>query len=350
MQRQLDTFNRLEGLSNALFGSFKQKGGNNNNNNNNTASVPDTAKTHADSSEKSATQTEIPPEPSSSEITSADSPGGQLLKSAETIFKGSLSAADAFIPHSFISEYINKDLVNEPFDQVAPNLANNIRESGIIVKAAIEDPRVRAALEAAIEVYGEAIGEAFDIAKPTIDKLVDSFWITIDNIGVKSARGATNAMIDTVLAPLAEIPILGGLAEVFVAGGKWFNAVASGMIAPTVVSNGEIVGKGIYMGREGVALADKYGAELENVTSNLTSAVSSASQAAESAVKGMEYTSQGVKAARAVNKAKAPPKESKGGHNNPFMIGGGSKTSKKKARRTSKRLLRSIRRFTKKRR
>ena len=40
----------------------------------------------------------------------------------------------------------------------------------------------------------------------------------------------------------------------------------------------------------------------------------------------------------------------KGGHDNPFMFGGRSKTSKKKARKTSKRLLKTIERFTRKKR
>lgn len=287
MQRRVDTFYKLEGLSNALFGRLRQTGGKTNN----------TAKIESGTSQKAEGDSKagVPKEPAPPEVTAPGTPGAQLLKSAETVFKGSLSAMDSFIPHSVIGEYINQDLADEPLDQVAPNLMNNVKQSGEVLKAAIEDPKVRKALGAAIEVYGEAVGEALDIAKPTIDELVDKFWVTIDNVGEKSARGATNAMIDTVSAAVAEIPVVGGLVDLFVAGGKWFNAIASGLIAPTIVANGDIVGKGIYMAREGVGLAEKYGTEIIGTSTELASAVDEAKRAMESAEGAMSGAETAVK-------------------------------------------------------
>lgn len=419
MQTQLDTFNKLEELSNTLFRGFKQIGGRNYNAN-----------------EEGSAQ-------SNSEITSADSPGGELLDSAKTIFKGSVKTIDSFIPHSIINDYLG--VGDEPWDDIAPNLINNIEQSGRVVSHAVKDPKVRKALERAVVVYGHALNEVYGIAQPVVDDMVTKFWVTINNMGEKSARGATNAMIDTVTAAVAEIPMVGGLVDLFIAGGKWFNAIASGILAPTITAYGDVAGKAIYTGREGVAIGDKYGSELSSATSDLRMALSQAMSAprpagdrpprqpgpphrgphrrppqpnnsysnladqgksavmaqgtnmlnqakktnygkaamatgdygmqlgktglrsaklGEAVAKGNYLNAakhsmglgldsakldlKGVNAARAVNKSKSQSNKSRGGGHQPFMYGGGKKGSKK-ARKTTKRLLKSINRFTKKR-
>ena len=331
MQMQLDTFNKLEDLSNALFGSFRQSGGN-------------------------------------SDVTAANSLGGELLDSAKPIIK----KIDSFIPHSIISEYINPEIANQSWVNVAPNFIHNIEQIGKLVSDAVKDPKVRAALEQAIQIYGQALNEVYGIAQPVVDDLVTKFWDTINIMGEKSARGATNAFIDTVSAAVAEIPVVGGLVDLFIAGGKWFNAIASGVMAPTITIQGEVGGKAIYNVREAVAIGKKYNSDASKAISNLSSALSSFrqksvpnitdaraqgvdmlrqanySQNGEAVIPTAQLGNNPAMSAGAVNKAKTTPKEPKGGHN-PFIIVGGSKASKKKARKTSKRLMKSIHRFTKKR-
>ena len=392
MQTQLDTFNKLEQLSNTLFCGFNQIGGRDNTQFN-------------------------------SNVTSADSPGGELLDSANTILKGSVKALDSYIPHSIIDDYLGPDVGKEPWDDIAPNLINNIEESGRIVSEAVKNPEVRKALKKAIVVYGKALNEVYDIAEPQIDELVTKFWITIDKMGEKSARGATNAMIDTVSAAVAEIPVVGGVVDLLIASGKWFNAVASGIVAPTIIAHGEVTGKAIYTGREGLAIKKKYGEELSSATSELVSALSQSVPSAEerslrppgsppresvhmppvgertpksldtplkkpvpmtipynpnnpnnSTIRrdpdrggsnrvvrrestqnrktGTKGTNSGklgykkAKTARTVKKTKSQYRSHLGGHH-PFMFGG-SKKSSNRARKTAKRLLKSIKRFTKK--
>lgn len=366
---KLDTFNKLEELSNNLFGGFKQIGGRDNTQFN-------------------------------SDITSADSPGGKLLESANTIFKGSVKAIDPFIPHSIIKDYLGHDLGKEPWDDIAPNLINNIEESGRIVSEAVKNPEVRKALEKAVVVYGKALNEVYDIAEPQIDEIVTKFWITIDNMGKKSARGATNAMINTVGAAVAEIPVVGGIVDLLIASGKWFNAVASGIVAPTIIAHGELTGKAIYSGKEGLAIKKKYEEELSSATSDLRSALSEAmppvgelppnpqsprpgepvsipqlysgtnstimrsedrgggnrvhrrkrtqsKSAARARADSAKLGYKGAKATRTVKKTKSKFNKSRRGGHHPFLFGG-SKKSSKKVRKTSKRLLKSIKRFTKK--
>lgn len=315
MQRQLDTFNKLEELSNALFGGFRQSGGD---------------------------------ESSSKVIESLRF--NAVHGAVEGIIKSTIKSIDSLIPS------IGPDIANQPWDDVAPNLIKNIEKNGRLVSNAVKDPKVRAALEQAIKVYGKALNEYYGIAQPVIDDLVTQFWFTMNIMAKKSARGATNAMIDTVSAAIAEIPVVGGLVDLYIAGGKWFNAVASGIMAPTTTLNGDFVRDTIYAGREAVAIGNKYSSEASSAKASLSSAMSAFGQDQANSVK-TAATAQGVDMLQqannsnygdnAVNKATSLPKEMKGGHN-PFMIGGGSKASKKKARNTSKRLLNSIHRFTKK--
>lgn len=369
MQTQLDTFNKLEELSNNLFGDFKQIGGRDNTQFN-------------------------------SDITSDDSPGGDLLDSANTILKGSVKAIDSFIPNSIIKDYLGPGVGKEPWDDIAPNLINNIEESGRIVSEAVKNPEVRKALEKAIVVYGKALNEVYDIAEPQIDEIVTKFWITINNMGEKSARGATNAMINTVSAAVAEIPVVGGIVDLLIASGKWFNAVASGIIAPTIIAHGDVTGKAIYAGREGLAIKKKYGEELSSATSDLVSALSQSMPPTEDRslrppgvpprepvsipqlysgnnstirrdpdrgggnrvdrhestqnreararrANSVKLGCKGAKATRTVKRAKSKFNNSQRGSHQPFMFGGSKKCSKK-VRKTSKRLLKSINRFTRK--
>ena len=246
MQRQLETFNKLEDLSKTLFGSFNHIGGSN--------KVPEYNK-----------------------VTAPNSQGAELIDSAKSIFNGSLKAIDSFIPNSIIADYFNPDLVNGEWSDIAPNLVNNINQSGELVSNAVKDPEVRKALKKAIAVYGEALKTVYGMAEPTVTELTDKFWLTINDIGVKSARGATNATIDTVAAAVAEIPVAGGLVDIFIAGGKWFNAIASGFIAPAITSSGDVTGKAIYTGRQGIAFGEKYGPELSESASDLKNAISNVS-------------------------------------------------------------------------
>lgn len=358
MQAKLDIFNNLEKLSNTFFGGFKQKGGRDNNAN---------------------------------AVTGADSPGGKFIDSANTLFKGSVNAIDQFIPSSIIGNYLGPDIADKAWDVVAPNIINNIKESGRFVSHAVKDKKVRKALEEAVEEYGKALKVVYGVAEPVIDDLVTKFWVTINNMGEESARGATTALIDTVGAAVIAIPWLGGPFVLWKASGTWFNAIASGILAPTIAASGDVAGKAIYSAREGVAIGEKYGPALSSTTANLTSALSESMAQAKPSIASGDYGMQlgktgmrsaqrggavtkgklgckGVKGARAANKAKPQSSRSRRGGHQSFMFGGskkstrktsrrgghksfmfgGSKKNTKKARKTSRRLSKSINRFTKK--
>jgi len=139
---------------------------------------------------------------------------------------------------------------------------NNINDTAELISYAASDPELRKVLERTIHVYGNALKDIFKIAKPTIHELTDTFWETVDNMGVKSARGAVNATIDTISAAVAEVPGLGGAVDAVIALGKWFNAVNSGIIAPTITLNGEMTGRGIKTVRDTLAYTKHQGEEL----------------------------------------------------------------------------------------
>jgi len=204
-------------------------------------------------------------------VTSKDSPGAKLLENAQNseildtaknAFKNAAGVLDEWIPHSLIREYAGDKFANKDWSDVAPNFFNNINDTAELISYAASDPELRKVLERTIHVYGNALKDIFKIAKPTIDELTDTFWETVDNMGVKSARGAVNATIDTISAAVAEVPGLGGAVDAVIALSKWFNAVNSGIIAPTITFNGEMTGIGIKTVRDTLAYTKHQGGEL----------------------------------------------------------------------------------------
>lgn len=222
------------------------------------------------------TTSESESEPASTtSVTSKDSPGAKLLENAQNseildtaknAFKNVAGVLDEWIPHSLIREYAGDKFAKKDWSDVAPNFFNNINETAELISYAASDPELRKVLKRTINVYGKALKDIFKIAEPTINELTDTFWETVDNMGVKSARGAVNATIDTISAAVAEVPGLGGAVDAVIALGKWFNAVYSGIIAPTISLNGEMTGRGIKTARDSLAytkhqtkaLADTY--------------------------------------------------------------------------------------------
>lgn len=201
-------------------------------------------------------------------VTSKDSAGAKLLETAknsellETVAKTSASIMDKWVPKSIIREFTGDSIANKDWHIVAPNFFNNINETAELISYAARDPEMRKVLKRTIRVYGEALKDIFHIAEPTIYELTDKFWDTVDNVGVKSARGATNAMIDTISAAVAEVPGLGGAVDLIIALSKWFNAISSGVLAPSLAFSGNIAGKTIKMGRDGLAYSKHHGEKL----------------------------------------------------------------------------------------
>jgi hypothetical protein len=165
-------------------------------------------------------------------------------------------------------------ITREGWDTVSPNIVKNIEESARIVSLAVNDRRIRKAVEKAMVIYGKALTELYDISEPTILEITDKFWNTVNKMSIKSSSSATNAMIGSISAVLAEIPVVGGVVDIIIASGKWYNAIASGMVAPSIELTGEVTNKAIKAKRDFDTIKNKHEKEIQDVTDEIKTEVS----------------------------------------------------------------------------
>jgi hypothetical protein len=164
------------------------------------------------------------------------------------------------------------DIKNKNWVQVSSQIVRNIDDKARFLSQAVKDPEIRNAVQRAIRIYGKVIQEVHRLDEPLIQEMTDKIWATIQTIGEKSARNASNALIQTGMAAVAEIPGLGGAIDLVVAFGKWYNT-AAGIIAPSILQIQDTTHKTIQIGKDGMAVANKYDTDIRNVKKELNDAV-----------------------------------------------------------------------------
>lgn len=232
----------------------------------------------------------------------------------------------ALIPDLFKDIDISKD-----WSEVAPKIIHNIEDNVRFISNAIKDPGIRKALQNAIGVYGNVFKEIYKLDEPLIQEMTDSFWKTVNTISEKSSRNASNAVVQSGMAVVAEIPGLGGAVDLLVASGKWFNTVASGIIAPGMIQLGDATNKTMQIGSHGMAVAKKYETKLRVVDKELSEAIQNI-QSKTSATLNTFQPKANILANRSSSR----------GNNQ----SGGKRTKPLKSKQTAKRLIKSISAFT----
>jgi hypothetical protein len=164
------------------------------------------------------------------------------------------------------------DIKNKNWTQVSSQIVRNIDDNVIFLSQAVKDPEIRRAMQRAIRIYGKVFKEVHRLDEPLIQEMTDKIWETIQTIGEKSARNTTNALIQSGMAVIAEIPGLGGAVDLVIAFGKWYNT-ASGIIAPSILQIQDTTHKTIQIGKDGMAVAHKYDTDIRNVKKELNDAV-----------------------------------------------------------------------------
>lgn len=164
------------------------------------------------------------------------------------------------------------DIKNKIWTQVSSQIVRNIDDKVIFLSQAVKDPEIRRAMQRAIRIYGKVFKEVHRLDEPLIQEMTDKIWETIQTIGEKSARNASNALIQSGMAAIAEIPGLGGVIDLVVAFGKWYNT-AAGIIAPSILQIQDTTHKTIQIGKDGMAVAHKYDTDIRNVKKELNDAV-----------------------------------------------------------------------------
>lgn len=174
-------------------------------------------------------------------MTGPDSKGAKILDSISGLAETAVSAIDSIIPAD-----LTEGIVDKSWSEIAPNIINNIEEPAKMVNDALSDPKVKAALRNALELYAEALSKAIDIAEPELNQIIEKFMEVLDDAGEKGARGAATAIIDTGLAMIEAIPG-GQIVGIVAAMGYWFNAVVVSTVIPAIKTNAVFLSDGLKM-------------------------------------------------------------------------------------------------------
>lgn len=236
------------------------------------------------------------------------------------------SVLDTLLPNIFK----DVDIKNKNWIQVSSQIVRNIDDKVRFLSNVIKDPEIRKALQRAIRVYGKVFKEVHHLDEPLIQEMTDKIWETINTISEKSARNASNALIQSGMAAVAEIPGLGGAIDLVVAFGKWYNT-AAGVIAPSILQLQDTTHKTIQMGKDGMTVAHKYDKDIRDVKKELNDAVE-------------QFQSKTSKMDTFIPEVTVPSMKPT---DIPSQKGGKrTKQLRKNAKKTAKRLVKSISTFT----
>ncbi len=197
-------------------------------------------------------------------ITGDDSTGATLLKSSSGLVGDmagiAIGIADKMIAPSLksASDSLFQGYQNESFKDVAPNIASELKKNSLFIKNISKDPIIREALKEYGKSLGDVVETVAEVAKPVIDEAVNDVWEAIDEAGEKSVIGAANTGINLFKAAVAEVPVVGGLIDLGLAGAQAINYTAAA-VKPLIVS-----------GTKNLALASKAASNASGKISEVT--------------------------------------------------------------------------------
>lgn len=289
-------------------------------------------------------------------MTGPDSEGAKVLDTISGVAKTAVGAIDSLIPAD-----LTEGMADKSWDEVAPNIINNIEGPAEMVNDALSDPEVKAALRNALELYAEALGKAIDIAEPELNQITEKFMEVLDDASEKGARGLATAIIDTGLALVEAIPG-GQIVGIMAAMGYWFNAVVVSTVIPAIKTNAVFLSDGLKMVQNAKQqVVDQYGPRLLDAQEKVSAAVENARGKANDMMAQAKGASKVAKmiqnpsisnttsvirdsdARKIAYKASSTAAQKRGG----YSAYGGSKKKRKNATRTMRRLKRTLNRFQK---
>lgn len=299
-------------------------------------------------------------------ITGDDTAGAKLIDIAGKAASAVASAADDVLGPALdqASDAVFGDLTEKPFSEAAPQLTAELQENAEFLKNAASDPKVRAALREYGEALGEAVKTASTVAQPVIDEAITDMFKAADEAGEKAAIGTVNTGLNLFKAAVAEIPVVGAVVDLGLAGAQAINYTAQAA-SPLIVSGAKTMAKAMDAVDTAVPELNAVKNKMENAASDLTGALTSIESDAKGAI---DSTKQSVQrqvdsATKLAEDYKRSPNltMAKMAYKNKDSIGKAASTvyaakaataaggGRRKARRTARRISRSLERFTRRR-
>jgi len=162
-------------------------------------------------------------------------------------------------------------ILDTPVDELSPELNKNILLLAGLLKEVSENPATREAVKEIAQAIAITIIEILDEIRPAVNEVTDKTLEMLDEVSMKSVRGATATGISVAQAFIAEIPWVGGIIDMMLAIGKGFNVLMEAFQI--------IVDKGGPIGIKGIQTAVDTKQTVERGVDRIESAASSAMDA-----------------------------------------------------------------------
>ena len=159
-------------------------------------------------------------------------------------------------------------ILNTPVDELSPELNKKILLLAGLLKEVSENPATREAVKEIAQAIAITIIEILDEIRPAVNEVTDKTLEMLDEVSMKSVRGATSTGISVAQAFIAEIPWVGGIIDLMIAMGKGFNVLMEAFQI--------IVDKGGPIGIKGIQTAVDTKQTVEKGVDRIESAASSA--------------------------------------------------------------------------
>lgn len=173
---------------------------------------------------------------------------GKIASESYNLAKSLLEVAITKLEESILGQ----QFVNLPEGTTAEKL-NYISD---LVNEIAQDPEARQAIINLSKSLANLGIQTLDATQPELDELTNKFWTVANGIANKSAVSAVTAVVSSILAVIADIPVIGGIiVDIFLAA-KTFSTIAN-TASYSIEKSSEVFQKGVQtLGTAANVIAD----------------------------------------------------------------------------------------------
>lgn len=168
-----------------------------------------------------------------------------------------------------------QNALNNP--NIELDVSNFFIQNKEVIKRMTRDPEVQAALREWVEEVSVLNIQLMDMAKPTIDMMVNKTVDTINNAATRAARGVVSTSLNVLEAFLGEIPVAGGIMDLIIAFMRGFNS-AMHASAPLIEFTTEAFFRALRTVFTTLAIVKNKGEDIQQAAYKVKGAVENISQ------------------------------------------------------------------------
>lgn len=119
-----------------------------------------------------------------------------------------------------LGKVVPKELINTPYSQLNPQLSERLKLLTDNIEQFTNDPEAKLQLELLTKAYTKAGLDITKAALPNINGLFDELGNLASTTSRKMTETAVNTAVSSMMAAVANIPVVGSLAIAFIQGGE----------------------------------------------------------------------------------------------------------------------------------